>query len=152
MMHACGRTAVISLAFLYTCQCLCPFDFLPAVLFFSFYPVGFPLQDSFFVPGLLLTSSYCHSLSRHVCSFIEKARQIRTLSPHPALHKFLYFVLQISGFPAALKQGNTISFRKMLLLIPEGRPRILLWLLHFFCLFLFFGSDLLCPHLLPASC
>ena len=96
----------------------------------SFYPVGFPLPDSFFVPGLLLTSSYCHSLSRPCLFPLLKRQDSGTLSPHPAfINFFISFCNAVQDFLLHfLNKAILFLFRKMLLLIPEGRPRILLWL------------------------
>ena len=149
-----SRTAVISFSLSLYVPVSLPFDFLPAVLFFSFFPVGFPLPDSFFVPGLLLTSSYCHSLSRP-CRFpLLKRQDSGTLSPHPAfINFFILFCNAVQDFLLHfLNKAILFLFRKMSLLIPEGRPRILLWLPPLLLPLPLLRQSPLRLRLSPASC
>ena len=154
VMACLWRTAVISFSLSLYVPVSLPFDFLPAVLFFSFYPVGFPLPDSFFVPGLLLTSSYCHSLSRPCLFPLLKRQDSGTLSPHPAfINFFISFCNAVQDFLLHfLNKAILFLFRKMLLLIPEGRPRILLWLPPLLLPLPLLRQSPLRPRLLPASC
>lgn len=154
VMACLWRTAVILLAFLYTCRCLCHLTSYQLCCFSHFYPVGFPLPDSFFVPGLLLPSSYCHSLSRP-CRFpLLKRQDSGTLSPHPAfINFFILFRNAVQDFLLHfLNKAILFLFRKMLLLIPEGRPRILLWLPPLLLPLPLLRQSPLRLRLSPASC
>ena len=141
VMACLWRTAVISFSLSLYVPVSLPFDFLPAVL-------------SFFVSGLLLTSSYCHSLS-HPCLFpLLKRQDSGTLSPHPAfINFFILFCNAVQDFLLHfLNKAILFLFRKMLLLIPEGRPRILLWLPPLLLPLPLLRQSPLRPRLLPASC
>ena len=148
------RTAVISFSLSLYVPVSLPFDFLPAVLFFSFLSVGFPLPDSFFVPGLLLTSSYCHSLSRPCLFPLLKRQDSGTLSPHPAfINFFILFCNAVQDFLLHfLNKAILFLFRKMLLLIPEDRPRILPWLPQLLLPLPLLRQSPLRLRLSPASC
>ena len=145
VMACLWRTAVISFSLSLYVPVSLPFDFLPAVLFFSFL---------FFVPGLLLPSSYCHSLSRP-CRFpLLKRQDSGTLSPHPAfINFFILFCNAVQDFLLHfLNKAILFLFRKMLLLIPEGRPRILLWLPPLLLPLPLLRQSPLRLRLSPASC
>ena len=155
VMACLWRTAVISLAFLIVPVSL-PFDFLPAVLLFSFLPcLDFLLSSILSLrPGLPLTSSYCHSLS-HPCLFpLLKRQDSGTLSPHPAfINFFISFCNAVQDFLLHfLNKAILFLFRKMLLLIPEGRPRILLWLPPLLLPLPLLRQSPLRLRLSPASC
>ena len=150
VMACLWRTAVIS----YTCRCLYHLTSYQLCCFSHFYPVGFPLPDSFFVSGLLLTSSYCHSLSRPCLFPLLKRQDSGTLSPHPAfINFFILFCNAVQDFLLHfLNKAILFLFRKMLLLIPEGRPRILLWLPPLLLPLPLLRQSPLRLRLSPASC
>ena len=112
VMACLWRTAVISFSLSLYVPVSLPFDFLPAVLFFSFLSCWISTSRFFLcawsASDFIVLSFFVTPMS---VPLTEKAGFGYSFSSS-CLHKFLYFVLQCrSGFPAALlKQGNTISF------------------------------------------
>ena len=87
-------------------------------------------------------------------SYKVKKQDSGTLSPHPAfINFFILFRNAVQDFLLHfLNKAILFLFRKMLLLIPEGRPRILLWLPRLLLPLPLLRQSPLRLHLSPASC
>ena len=149
VMACLWRTAVISFSLSLYVPVSLPFNFLPAVLFFSFLSCWFSTSRFF-----LFLFFFRFLLSRPCLFPLLKRQDSATLSPHPAfINFFISFCNAVQDFLLHfLNKAILFLFRKMLLLIPEGHPRILLWLPPLLLPLPLLRQSPLRLRLSPASC